>query len=233
MAVRRAVVVWAAALAISIGMLALPLVVFAATAAVTIQDSAFKPPTTTIRVGDRVTWTNADAFSHTTTSDTGVWDSGVIRAGGAATITFTTAGTFAYHCSIHSFMKGTVVVQGVSTPAPTPQPTPVPTAPPPPPPTAPLPTPVRTAPPTAPPTQAPTAGPTETAAPATAAPSPSPSASAGPSATQSAAASPSPVAVQVTPAPAPPEGPGTLLIAAAVLAVLGLGAIAIVLARRA
>src|SRR3989475_6690087 len=159
MAVGRGVVVWAAALVSSCGLLALPMVALAAASAVNIQGSAFVPPTTTVRVGDTVTWTNRDAFSHTSTSDTGVWDTGVIRAATSGSFTFTAAGTFAYHCAIHSFMHGTIVVQAPATP----QPTAPPTAPP---------TPVRTAPPTiaatAPPTLAPTDSPT--AAPTTAAP---------------------------------------------------------------
>src|SRR5438477_4592572 len=161
MAVRRAVVGWAAALVISAGLLALPLVVLAATSAVNIQNSAFAPTTTTIKVGDTVTWTNRDGFSHTSTSDTGAWNTGVITAGASGSFTFTSAGTFAYHCSIHSFMKATVIVQAVNTPQPT---APPPTAPP---------TPIRTAPPTiaatAPPTTAPADAPT--AAPTTAVPS--------------------------------------------------------------
>ncbi|HEV8468796.1 MAG TPA: cupredoxin family copper-binding protein [Candidatus Limnocylindria bacterium] len=216
---RRAAVVWAAALVISCAMLAAPLVVLGATSAVTIQNSAFNPPSTTVRAGDAVRWTNADAFSHTSTADGGLWDTGVIRAGGSASITFTSAGTFAYHCAIHAFMKGTVIVLATSTP-------------PPPPPTAPPPTPVRTAPPTAAPTAPPTAAPTEnaTAEPTTATPSASPTSVAVE--TLAVSASPSPIAVQVTPAPGPEAGPGPLLIGAAALAIIGLGAIAFVLARR-
>src|SRR5438874_10007809 len=164
MAVRRAAVVWAAAFVISCGLLALPLVALAATSAVNIQGSAFVPPTTTVHVGDTVTWTNRDAFSHTSTSDTGVWDTGVIRAAASGSFTFTAAGTFAYHCAIHSFMHGAIVVQAVSTPQPTAPPTAPATA---------RPTPVRTAPPTIAPTEPPTPAPTEAATPqaTTAAPS--------------------------------------------------------------
>jgi hypothetical protein len=46
-------------------------------------------------------------------------------------------------------------------------------------------------------------------------------------------ASPSAVAVQVTPAPTSDQGPAPLLIGAAALAIVGLGAIAFLLARRA
>ena len=216
MAVRRAVAVWAAALVISCGLLALPLVALAATSAVNIQNSAFVPATITVKVGDTVTWTNRDAFSHTSTSDTGAWDLGVIRAGASAPFVFTAAGTFAYHCAIHTFMHGTIVVQGLTTP----QPTAPPTAPPTPVPTAPP-----TITPTAPPTEAPTAQPT------TAAPSASASPVAAPS--ETASASPTGVAVQLSPSPTPVGGGmGPLLFGAAALAVVALGAIAFFLMRR-
>jgi len=218
MAVRRAVVGWAAALVVSGGLLALPLVALAATSSVNIQNSAFAPATTTVRVGDTVTWTNRDAFSHTSTSDTGTWDTGVIRAGAASSFTFTVAGTFAYHCAIHAFMHGTIVVQAATTP----QPTAPPTAPP---------TPVRTVPPTIAPTSPPTTAPTEapTAQATTAAPSPTAAPASAPAETSSP--SPSTVAAQPTPAPTG-GGVAPLVIGAALLAVVALGAIAFFLARR-
>jgi plastocyanin len=222
MSVRRAVVGWAAALVVSGGLLALPLVALGATSAVNIQNSAFAPPTTTVRVGDTVTWTNRDPFSHTSTSDTGAWDTGVITAGSSRSFTFASAGTFAYHCAIHAFMHGTVVVQAVNTP--TPQPTPPPT---------PQPTPVRTAPPTiavtAPPTIAPTDVPT--APPTTAAPTATPSPTAAAVETL-VAATQSPVAVQITPPPTSGGGLNPILVGAAALAVVALGAIAFFVARR-
>ena len=217
---RRAAVAWAAALVISGGLLALPLVALAATSSVNIQNTAFAPATITIRVGDTVTWTNRDPFSHTSTSDTGAWDSHVVTAGSSFSFAFASAGTFAYHCAIHAFMHGTIVVQAPATP----QPTAPPTAPP---------TPVRTAPPTiaatAPPTLAPTDEPT--AAPTTAAPTATSSPTTATTETAGVSASPSPVAVQLTPAPAS-GAPGPLLIGVAALAVVALGAIAFFLARR-
>jgi plastocyanin len=221
MAVRRAAVAWAAAIIVAAGLLALPLVAFAATSAVTIQNSAFAPPTTTIKVGDTVTWTNRDAFSHTSTSDTGTWDTGVITAGASHSFTFTSAGTFAYHCAIHAFMHGTIVVEAVTTPQPTAPPTTPPTR-------------VPTAPPTSAPTAPPTAAPTEapTAAPTTAAPSATASPTATGAETPTQPASPSVVAVQLTPLPVPGSGSGPILIGAAAFAVVALGAIAFFITRR-
>src|SRR5213595_39690 len=80
----------------------------AANASVAISDFAFTPAVTNITVGDTVTWTNTTAATtHTVTSDTAVWDSGNIAPGGTFVRTFTTAGTFPYHCTIHPQMVGT------------------------------------------------------------------------------------------------------------------------------
>lgn len=82
-----------------------------ATTSVAIEDYAFGPPAIRVAVGDTVTWTNADDFKHTTTSDTDVWDSGPIEPGAAFSQTFAEAGTFAYFCNIHNYMEGQVVVE--------------------------------------------------------------------------------------------------------------------------
>jgi plastocyanin len=86
-----------------------------------IANMAFDPITITVAVGTTVTWINNDTVAHTVTSDTGsseVFDSSSISSGGGygggGTFphTFSTAGTFHYHCSIHSTMAhGTVIVQ--------------------------------------------------------------------------------------------------------------------------
>ena len=78
--------------------------------AVTIKDFAFNPATTTAAAGSKVTWTNSDTTAHTVTFDDGSADSGNIAPGSTFDHTFATAGTFAYHCTIHSQMKGTVTV---------------------------------------------------------------------------------------------------------------------------
>ncbi len=76
-----------------------------------IQGMAFDPFTITVQVGTTVTWSNRDAVDHTVTSDTGLFDSGLIPKDGTYTHTFSSAGTFNYHCTIHTYMTGTVVVQ--------------------------------------------------------------------------------------------------------------------------
>jgi plastocyanin len=82
-------------------------------AAVTASDSLmFSPLTVTVNVGQTVTWTNGGSIGHTVTFDGGPTFSQPLHAGATVTRTFTTAGTFAYHCSIHGpSMHGTIVVK--------------------------------------------------------------------------------------------------------------------------
>lgn len=79
--------------------------------AVNISNFAFSPSSLTVKAGSTVTWTNNDATTHTVTSDTGTTlDSGNLATGQTYGKTFTTPGTYAYHCAIHPFMTGTVTV---------------------------------------------------------------------------------------------------------------------------
>jgi plastocyanin len=91
----------------------------AADAAIAIQNFAFMPAPLTVPVGTAVMWTNRDSATHTTTSDTGLWDSGMLATGKSFSFTFAQAGTFAYHCAIHPNMHGTIVVTPPAAPQPT------------------------------------------------------------------------------------------------------------------
>jgi plastocyanin len=79
--------------------------------AVSIAGMAFSPASITTTVGATVTWTNNDNMAHTVTADDNSFDSGNIAAGGTFSRTFSSAGSFAYHCSIHPGMKGTVGIK--------------------------------------------------------------------------------------------------------------------------
>ena len=76
-----------------------------------IVDYAFSPASITIKAGSAITWTNTGSAPHTVTADDGSFDSGSLANGSTFSHTFATAGTFTFHCAIHSSMKGTVVVQ--------------------------------------------------------------------------------------------------------------------------
>ena len=92
----------------------------AADASVEIADMAFTPGDLTVNVGDTVTWTNADpGMVHTVTSTSGAFDSGDLDEGESYSVTFTAPGTYAYLCTPHPFMTGTVtVVAAAVAPAP-------------------------------------------------------------------------------------------------------------------
>lgn len=80
-------------------------------ASVAIIDNDFSAADLTIPVGTTVTWTNTGQRRHTvTSSDGGFTSSGTLSSGGTYAQTFSTAATFAYICSIHTSMKGTITV---------------------------------------------------------------------------------------------------------------------------
>jgi len=77
-----------------------------------ISNFAFSSSILNVHVGDTVTWTNKDVSSHTITSDSGSeLASPRIGKGETYSHTFTVVGTFNYHCSIHSTMKGEIIVE--------------------------------------------------------------------------------------------------------------------------
>jgi len=91
-----------------------PPVVAQGGANVAIQNFAFaqKSITVVLGVNATVTWTNQDATGHTVTADDNSFTSGTIASGSTYSHTFTTAGIYSYHCSIHTYMKGTIIVLG-------------------------------------------------------------------------------------------------------------------------
>ena len=88
---------------------------FATVTTVTIGDFFFSPDTVTVNVGDTVRWTNTGIHMHTTTSNTGVWDSGLMANGATFEFQFNIAGSFPYHCTPHAtIMNALVIVQPLS-----------------------------------------------------------------------------------------------------------------------
>ncbi|MGA3149419.1 MAG: cupredoxin domain-containing protein [Acidimicrobiales bacterium] len=76
-----------------------------------IRNFAFLPSPLFVPAGTTVIVTNDDTVAHTWTSDTGLFNSGAIAPGSSYRYTFTKPGTYSYHCSIHSFMTGSITVQ--------------------------------------------------------------------------------------------------------------------------
>jgi plastocyanin len=76
----------------------------------TIKGFSFQPEVLKVKVGAKVTWTNDDTVAHTVTADTNSFASGNLQPGGSFSFAFIRPGTYAYHCSIHPSMHGSVVV---------------------------------------------------------------------------------------------------------------------------
>lgn len=79
-------------------------------ATVAIQGFAFVPDTVRITKGSSVEWTNKDSAPHTATELSTVFDSGSLSTNQKFSFKFNTAGTYSYHCLIHSMMKTAVVI---------------------------------------------------------------------------------------------------------------------------
>jgi plastocyanin len=78
-------------------------------ATVTAKDFAFD--SVTVAAGSEITFENADSASHTLTADDGSFDTESVSAGESASLTAPAEpGTYAFHCSIHPSMKGTLTV---------------------------------------------------------------------------------------------------------------------------
>ena len=80
------------------------------TNSISMRNLEFQPMITTVSTGTTITWYNNDTVDHTVTSTSGPtsFDSGVIRPGETFSFTFTEAGTYDYHCTLHSSMRGQV-----------------------------------------------------------------------------------------------------------------------------
>lgn len=79
-------------------------------AKVEIANFAYDPDPVTIEEGGKVIWINRDSAPHTATAEDGSFDTGTLEEGKLKSETFKEAGTYAYVCSIHPQMHGTVEV---------------------------------------------------------------------------------------------------------------------------
>ena len=80
-------------------------------ATVTIENFSFSPATLNVKVGTKVTFIQKDSTPHNATAtDAGGFKTPTMTQGKSYTVTFTKPGTYPYICTIHQYMKGTVVV---------------------------------------------------------------------------------------------------------------------------
>ncbi len=81
----------------------------ATTANATVEGNTWGP--VSAKVNDVITWANADGVPHRVALDDGSCGmSGNIPAGGTASLVFTAAGTYPFHCGVHSSMKGSITI---------------------------------------------------------------------------------------------------------------------------
>ena len=82
---------------------------------------SYDPATLTVKKGDKITVTNKDTLPHTVTSGTGPtdpnsakqFDTSILEAGATADIETTNInpGEYPFHCTVHPYMTGKLVVQ--------------------------------------------------------------------------------------------------------------------------
>ena len=79
--------------------------------AIKMQNIAFDPKDVTVKVGQKVTWTNDDSVDHNVTSQSGESiKSDNFGKGATFSFTPTKAGTIKYVCTIHPGMTATLTV---------------------------------------------------------------------------------------------------------------------------
>jgi plastocyanin len=80
-------------------------------APVSIRGLAFHVAADTVALGTTVEWKNDDPLAHTVTASDGAFQSPLIEPGQTWRHTFTSAGTYAFYCTPHPFMRGVIVVR--------------------------------------------------------------------------------------------------------------------------
>jgi amicyanin len=84
------------------------------TLAVAIDNFTFNPQTLTVKAGTTVTWTNKDDIPHAIAAVGKQFKSKVMDTDNSYSFTFTTPGTYAYFCSLHPHMTGTIMVEAAT-----------------------------------------------------------------------------------------------------------------------
>jgi plastocyanin len=80
--------------------------------AIQLKGFQFNPKDTTVKVGQKITWTNADTTDHNVTADSGAdFKSDDFGEGDTFEFTADKAGKIAYECTLHPGMKATITVQ--------------------------------------------------------------------------------------------------------------------------
>ena len=84
------------------------------TSAIAIDNFTFNPQTVTVKAGTTITWTNKDDIPHAVAAVGKQFKSKVMDTDNSYSFTFTTPGSYAYFCSLHPHMTGTIVVEAAT-----------------------------------------------------------------------------------------------------------------------
>ena len=76
----------------------------------------FAPKDIAVTAGSTVTWKNMDGIEHSVTADAvadgkPAFDTGLFKKGESRALTFSTEGTYPFHCARHASMTGTITVK--------------------------------------------------------------------------------------------------------------------------
>src|SRR6185436_9578764 len=93
---------------VAVCFLFLPVRSHAATVTVSMGPNYFAASQVTINAGDTVVWRNTDTMAHNVTSNDGSFVSQTLQPGAEYAHTFAAAGSYAYRCTFHPGMTGTI-----------------------------------------------------------------------------------------------------------------------------
>jgi plastocyanin len=99
------------AAALAVAVLAAPAHAAPAVHTVVIDGMRFIPQTLEVKAGDTVIWRNKDPFPHNAVAPGGMLASPDIPTGGSWKFKATKRGSYAYLCTLHRTMTGTLTVK--------------------------------------------------------------------------------------------------------------------------
>jgi plastocyanin len=81
---------------------------------VAIEDFDFQPATIQAETGEVIMFSNTGFESHNATLDSGACRIPTLETGGRHGLVFKATGSFPFHCSIHTWMTGTIVISAAA-----------------------------------------------------------------------------------------------------------------------
>jgi plastocyanin len=80
--------------------------------AVSIKDFEFNPAAISAKVGQAIAFSNTGFEPHNATLDAGGCATATLQTNNSDGLVFTAAGTYPFHCTVHTQMHGTITVTG-------------------------------------------------------------------------------------------------------------------------